>query len=60
MPNHFHLIAVPERDNSPACAMGCTHSEYALEHVQDPVLYSRWDDYFGRQMRPSPARDQHW
>jgi putative transposase len=30
MPNHIHLIAVPERDDSLARALGCTHSEYAL------------------------------
>jgi putative transposase len=36
MTNHVHLVAVPERENSLARALGCTHSEYALalNHAQ--------------------------
>jgi putative transposase len=36
MTNHIHLVAVPERENSLARALGCTHSEYALalNHTQ--------------------------
>ena len=30
MTNHVHLIAVPEREDSLARALGCAHSEYAL------------------------------
>ena len=30
MTNHVHLIAVPEREDSLARTLGCTHSEYAL------------------------------
>jgi putative transposase len=36
MTNHVHLIAVPEREDSLARTLGCTHSEYtlALNHAQ--------------------------
>ncbi len=30
MPNHVHLIAVPDTESSLARALGRTHSEYAL------------------------------
>ena len=30
MPNHVHVIAVPERETSLARAFGRAHSEYAL------------------------------
>jgi putative transposase len=30
MTNHVHLVAVPEREDSLARALGCAHSEYAL------------------------------
>lgn len=32
MPNHVHLIAVPEKENSLARTLASTHSEYALAH----------------------------
>ena len=48
MPNHVHLIVVPEREEGLARALGPTHSEYALAtqprarthgpHVAEPVL----------------------
>jgi putative transposase len=47
MSNHVHLIAVPEREDSLACALGRTHADYARWlHIRQRQTGHLWQNRF--------------